>query len=97
MTQGRLAEKTNLSTEFISRIERGVAMPSFKTLETIASVLGVRERDFFDFGAPALAGYTRQEELKKRQSLDYMTRALARMEFRELRIMHKIVTLLADE
>jgi transcriptional regulator with XRE-family HTH domain len=41
-TQEALAEKANLSTVFISRIERGVESPSVDNLVKIAKALGVK-------------------------------------------------------
>jgi transcriptional regulator with XRE-family HTH domain len=49
LTQEELAEITNLSTSFISSMERGINAPSFETLEGIAKALGVPVRDLFDF------------------------------------------------
>ena len=45
LSQERLAEKADLSTVFISRIERGVESPSLDNLVRIAKALGVRVRD----------------------------------------------------
>ena len=50
LTQSGLAELCNLSTETISRLERGVNIPSLKTLERIAHYLKVPLKNFFDFG-----------------------------------------------
>jgi transcriptional regulator with XRE-family HTH domain len=47
-TQDELAQRTGLSTSFISSLERGINAPSFESLETLAQALGVRVRDFFD-------------------------------------------------
>ena len=44
-SQEKLAEKANLSTVFISRIERGVESPSVDNLLKIAQALGVRVSD----------------------------------------------------
>ena len=44
-SQEKLAEKANLSTVFISRIERGVESPSVDNLVKIAKALGVWVRD----------------------------------------------------
>ena len=49
LTQEELAKRTNLSTSFISNLERGVNAPSFETLESIAEALGVSVKDLFDF------------------------------------------------
>lgn len=44
-SQERLAEKADLSTVFISRVERGKESPSVDSLVKIARALGVRVRD----------------------------------------------------
>jgi transcriptional regulator with XRE-family HTH domain len=44
-SQEKLAEKADLSTVFISRIERGVESPTLDNLVKIARALGVRVRD----------------------------------------------------
>jgi len=44
-SQEKLAEKADLSTVFISRIERGVESPSVDNLLKIAKALGVRVRN----------------------------------------------------
>lgn len=44
-SQEKLAEKADLSTVFISRIERGVESPSVDNLQKIAKALGVWVRD----------------------------------------------------
>lgn len=48
LSQPQLAEMSKLSTEFISRIERGVNAPSIKTLNQIAKALNVNITTFFD-------------------------------------------------
>jgi transcriptional regulator with XRE-family HTH domain len=45
LTKGRLAEKADLSTVFISRVERGKESPLVDSLVKIARALGVRARD----------------------------------------------------
>jgi transcriptional regulator with XRE-family HTH domain len=47
-SQEKLAEKADLSTVFISRIERGVESPSVDNLLKIAKALGVRVRDLVE-------------------------------------------------
>jgi transcriptional regulator with XRE-family HTH domain len=46
-SQARLAEKVNLSTETISRLETGTTMPSLTRLASIARALDVELRDLF--------------------------------------------------
>ena len=45
LSQERLAEKADLSTVFISRVERGKESPSVDSLVKIAKALGVRVRE----------------------------------------------------
>lgn len=45
LSQEKLAEKADLSTVFISRVERGTESPSVDNLVRIAKALGVRARD----------------------------------------------------
>ena len=45
LTQERLAERAELSTVFISRVECGKESPSFDSLVKIARALGVRVKD----------------------------------------------------
>ncbi len=47
LTQAELAEMIEVAPETISRMERGISIPSIKTLEKIAHVLQVRIVDFF--------------------------------------------------
>jgi len=52
LTQARLAESIDVTTETVSRLERGVSMPSLKTLEGISNVLDVPLKDLFNFKHP---------------------------------------------
>ncbi len=49
LTQAQLAERAKCSTEFISRIERGVSAASVKRLNAIATALEVPLKSLFDF------------------------------------------------
>ena len=49
LTQAQLAEKTNLSVNYISEIETGVASPTLKTLLRLAQELNVEIKGLFDF------------------------------------------------
>ena len=48
LSQLQLAEKAKISTEFVSRVERGANAPSLKTLKKIADVLNEKMGVFFD-------------------------------------------------
>ena len=49
ITQEQLAESVNVATETISRLERGVSIPSLKTLEKISWALHSSLRELLDF------------------------------------------------
>lgn len=49
LTQAQLAEKINLSINYISQIETGIATPTFKTVVVLAQGLGVEIKELFDF------------------------------------------------
>ena len=55
LSQADVAEKLELSLEFIGRIERGVALPSVPTLVALAKVLGVSADTLLGLG-PDTAG-----------------------------------------
>lgn len=42
LSQAKLAEKSNLSTNYISEIESGRSLPSIKSIEKISNILGVK-------------------------------------------------------
>jgi DNA-binding XRE family transcriptional regulator len=50
LTQSELAEKADLSVNYISQIETGVASPTIKTLLVVAQALDVELKELFDFG-----------------------------------------------
>ncbi|MCJ2021445.1 helix-turn-helix domain-containing protein [Methylobacterium sp. E-065] len=54
MTQEHLAERVEVSIETIGKIERGVAAPSFDTVERIASALQISPLALFGAGGGAL-------------------------------------------
>jgi len=49
MTQAKLAEKSDLSIDLISRIERGDRAPSLESIERIATALNVPPVQLFNF------------------------------------------------
>lgn len=49
LTQEQLAEKVNVSVNFIGNAERGESAASVKTLRRIAKALGVSLKELFDF------------------------------------------------
>ena len=66
LTQAQLAERVGVATETVSRLERGVSVPSLKTLEAICNALHVTLEDFFAFELPQQSkGTTLEKELAK--------------------------------
>lgn len=49
LTQAQLAEAIDVAPETISRLERGVSVPSLNTIEEISKSLNVSLKDIFDF------------------------------------------------
>ena len=49
LTQQELAQRSSLSTSFVSNMERGLNGPSFQSLQRIADALDVPVRELFDF------------------------------------------------
>lgn len=91
LTQERLAEKAGLSVEYISRIERGVGRPSFKTLATLAKVFNVSVKDFFDFKGPILFKDKKQEVKHKKEYVEAILSELKEMEVKELMVIYSII------
>lgn len=52
LTQAQLAERTDLSVNYISQIETGEASPSFETIVTLAESLEVEMKELFSFDTP---------------------------------------------
>ncbi|MFQ5456388.1 MAG: helix-turn-helix domain-containing protein [Nitrospirota bacterium] len=97
LTQEKLAEKTGLSVEYISRLERGVAQPSFKTMTIIAESLSVTIKDFFDFKGPIILKDRKQEASQKKEYIDAILSELKVMEVRELTIAYNTIKVLTGK
>lgn len=52
MTQEQLAERADLTSEAVTRVERGVRMPTLKTLGKLAHGLGVSPTKLVDVEVP---------------------------------------------
>lgn len=53
LTQAQLAEIIDTTVETISRLERGISIPSLKTIEKISKALHVHIKDLLDFDYPS--------------------------------------------
>ena len=49
LTQEQLAEKAQMSVDFISLVERGINAPSFRNLEKLAKALERPVQELFNF------------------------------------------------
>lgn len=49
LTQEQLADLTGLSSEYISRVERGLSSPSFDSIAALANGLSTDPQNLFDF------------------------------------------------
>ncbi len=81
LKQPALAERVNLSTEMISKIERGIAAPSFATVEKIADALEIPVVALFGIGLVTVTEGERGHLLQKihttlsRMNSDQLARA----------------------
>ncbi len=91
LTQEMLAEKTGLSVEYISRLERGMSQPSFKTFEALAKALSVNPKDFFDFKGTILFRDRKKEAKQKKEYIDAISSSLQDMEIRELAVVYNVL------
>jgi transcriptional regulator with XRE-family HTH domain len=96
-SQERLAEEAGLSTDAISRIERGDRGPRLETLDQIAQAVGLPLQKLVDFGEPPPRSRSKDElTLSGERSLNQMdpwlvkaltsiVRRIARAQLRERR------------
>ncbi|MDF1633255.1 helix-turn-helix transcriptional regulator [Mycoplana sp. MJR14] len=68
LTQDQLAAMVDLSSEMISKIERGIAAPSFTTVEKLSEVLNVPGAVFFGVGLVVTSDNARTRQLAKIQT-----------------------------
>lgn len=85
LTQAQLAEKINVSVETISRMERGVAFPSLKTVEKIAEAHNVPIKAFFDFDEHKPKDQAFERELSKLGSF------LRTRKVKEISMLHEVL------
>ena len=88
-TQEQLAEKAGRTIEWINRLERGKAEPSFETLQSLSQAFRIPIRDLFGIGPhavgddnDALAGIVHRASVLSPEELAWLARlvdvALAR-------------------
>lgn len=85
LTQSQLAEKIDVSVETISRLERGVSLPSLKAIEKIACVLKVSLKNLFEFEGEQSRNQPSDGELAK------LVGFLRTLEKKEIKLILEIV------
>ncbi len=87
LSQEELAEKTDISSKYLSRVEMGQHFPSIDTLESLAKALQVELKDFFEFAHEAkssrelretLSGMLKEADEEKLRLLVKIVRAVVR-------------------
>jgi transcriptional regulator with XRE-family HTH domain len=90
LTQGQLAEATDLSLEMIGRLERGLTAPSFDTIATLAKALQVAPAELFGAEPSAITG-------ERREVLDRINKLLASASYAELRRVQRVLAALLQD
>ena len=88
LTQEQLAAKLQVAHETVSRMERGVSMPSVMTLHRIANALGVEVQEFF----AAEAG-----DSEKARALDNLLTLLKRRPGHEIRMVNELASVALEQ
>lgn len=91
LTQAQLAEVVGLSVETISRLERGVTIPSLKTLDHLAKALKTPISHFFEFGGASKKSKAYEKELAQ------LNASLRTLSHKQLGKVHKVVRVLVEE
>lgn len=73
MTLAELSQKTNLSTSYLSQLERDKTTPSISSLVEIANALDVNVRYFFEEEQNAELAFVTRKSLASFQDVDYST------------------------
>jgi len=81
LTQERLAERAGVSSETISRLERGAAVPSIARLETIARHLQIEVHELLRVQRRASA---------REQALERLCRVLRRRSAADIDLLHDL-------
>lgn len=66
LTQSELAELIDVAFETVSRLERGISIPSLRTLEKIGNALDIPLKSLFDFEySQKQKGFSTEKEISK--------------------------------
>lgn len=84
-SQAALAERAELSTDMLGRIERGQASPSFDTAEALAHALAVSPVALFGYG-----DFPGEDSVRGRALRDIMSE-LARANDDQVALVHRLI------
>lgn len=65
LTQEKLAEKCDINSKYISRIEMGLQFPSFDVLAKITAAMRMEMKDVFDFNHSAKTTNELRKDLRR--------------------------------
>ena len=88
LTQEQLGAKLQVAHETVSRMERGVSMPSVMTLHRIADALGVEVQEFF---------VPEARDSEKARALDDLLTLLKRRRPHEIRMVSELARVAFDQ
>jgi len=95
LSQEQLAEKIDIESKHVSRIEVGTSYPSLQRLEKIALALNVSIKDLFDFTASPVKAPARDDS--KRKSLTKnIEKMLKKVDEKTLSMIYKIIQSVTD-
>jgi transcriptional regulator with XRE-family HTH domain len=95
LSQEQLAEKIDIESKHVSRIEVGASYPSLDRLEKIALALNVSIKDLFDFAASPVQA-TAREAAKRKTLTKNIEKMLKKSDDKTLATICKIIQSLAD-
>ena len=87
LTQAELAEKINVDSKYISRLETGTSIASISTLIKISKVLNVELSDIF----------TVESSQKKKKIIELINIKLNRINTKELKAVLDIISCMCDK
>lgn len=91
LSQASLAEKAEISTDMLGRLERGTASPSFESIETLATVLEVPAGALF--GANTVS----DQSTPRGRSLQQISADLARANDEQIFLIRRLIRAVFDQ
>jgi len=86
LSQEKLAEKAGMSVKHLGKIERGAANASIKCFAEIAAALDMSVRDILDM----------EHEQGREELLTELTVAIPKLSMKDMRVVYRLVKVLAE-